>query len=45
MNEKIWLQEASDRIKDEQHEFAIIYGDYYYIEAIWKLTGQELFIW
>ena len=22
-----------------------IYGDYYYIEAIWKLTGRELFIW
>jgi unsaturated chondroitin disaccharide hydrolase len=30
---------------DEKHEFAIIYGDYFFIEAIWKLTGQELFIW
>ena len=30
---------------DEEHEFPIIYGDYYYIEAVWKLTGKELFIW
>ncbi len=30
---------------DRDHEFPIIYGDYYYIEAIWKLTGRELFIW
>ena len=21
------------------------YADYYFIEAIWKLTGDELFIW
>lgn len=27
------------------HEIPIIYGDYYLIEAIWKLTGEELFIW
>ena len=26
-------------------EFLRTYGDYYYIEAIWKLTGEELFIW
>lgn len=26
-------------------EVPIIYGDYYFIEAIWKLTGDELFIW
>ena len=30
---------------DEKHEFSIIYGDYFFIEGIWKLTGQELFIW
>ena len=30
---------------DKEHEFAIIYGDYYFVEAIWKLTGRELFIW
>ncbi len=27
------------------HEFAMLYCDYYFIEAIWKLTGKELFIW
>ena len=30
---------------DEKHEFSIIYGDYFFIEAIFKLTGEELFIW
>jgi len=23
----------------------LIYGDYYFIEAIWKLAGLELFLW
>ena len=27
------------------HEITIIYGDYYFIEAVMKLSGQELFIW
>ncbi len=26
-------------------EIAIIYADYYYLEALLKLTGKELFIW
>lgn len=30
---------------DDRHNFPIVYGDYYYIEAIWKLTGEELFLW
>ncbi len=30
---------------DKEHEFSIIYGDYFFIEAIFKLTGEELFIW
>ena len=30
---------------DKNHDFPIIYGDYYYIEAIWKLTEKELFLW
>ena len=27
------------------HHITMVYADYYYIEAIWKLTGRELFIW
>ena len=30
---------------DKEHEFSIIYGDYYYLEALMKLNGRELFIW
>lgn len=39
------LEKCTAAYHDEAHEFSIIYGDYYYIEAILKLTGQELFIW
>lgn len=39
------LEKCTAAYHDEEHEFSIIYGDYYFIEAIWKLTGQELFIW
>ncbi len=39
------LEKCTAAFHDEAHEFSIIYGDYYFIEAIWKLTGEELFIW
>lgn len=39
------LEKCTAAYHDEEHEFAIIYGDYFFIEAIWKLTGDELFIW
>ena len=39
------LTRCSASYHDKNHEFPIIYGDYYYIEAIWKLTDKELFIW
>ena len=39
------LEKCTGAYHDKAHEFSIIYGDYYFIEAIWKLTGQELFIW
>ncbi len=39
------VEKCTAAYHDAKHEFAIIYGDYYYIEAIWKLTGKELFIW
>ena len=39
------LEKCTAAYHDKEHEFPIIYGDYYFIEAIWKLTGQEVFIW
>ncbi|HIT90481.1 MAG TPA: glycoside hydrolase family 88 protein [Candidatus Merdenecus merdavium] len=47
-----WTEETDNIVErctaayhDKEHEFAIVYGDYFFIEAIWKLTEQELFIW
>lgn len=39
------LEKCTAAFHDKTHEFSIIYGDYYFIEAIFKLTGEELFIW
>ena len=39
------LEKCTAAYHDAEHEFPIIYGDYYFIEAIWKLMGKELFIW
>ncbi|MCR4764443.1 MAG: glycoside hydrolase family 88 protein [Lachnospiraceae bacterium] len=39
------LTKCTAAYHDREHNFPIIYGDYYYIEAIWKLTGTELFMW
>ncbi len=36
------LEKCTAAYHDEKHEFAIIYGDYYYIEALMKLTGSAL---
>lgn len=39
------LTHCSASYDEKNHNYSIIYGDYYYIEAIFKLTGEELFIW
>ncbi len=39
------LAKCSAAYNDDRHEFPIIYGDYYFIEAINKLAEKELFIW
>jgi len=39
------VEKCSAAYHENNHEFSIIYGDYYFIEAIFKLTGEELFIW
>lgn len=39
------LEKCTAAYHDTAHEFSIIYGDYYFMEAILKLSGKELFIW
>lgn len=39
------VEKCTAAYHDEKHEFSIIYGDYYFIEAVFKLAGKELFIW
>lgn len=39
------VEKCTAAFNDREHEFAIIYGDYFFIEAIFKLTGEETFIW
>ena len=39
------LTKCTAAYHDKKHEFSIIYGDYYFLEALMKLVGKELFIW
>ncbi len=39
------LEKCTAAYHDKVHEFSIIYGDYYFVEALMKLVGKELFIW
>lgn len=39
------LEKCTAAYHDPEHEFSIIYGDYYFLEALMKLTEKELFIW
>ncbi len=39
------LTKCTAAYHDQEHEFSIIYGDYYFLEALMKLTDKELFIW
>jgi len=39
------LEKCTAAYHDQKHEFAIIYGDYYLIEALMKLNGKDLKIW
>ena len=36
------VEKCTAAYHDARHEFAINYGDYYYIEALMKLSGDEL---
>ena len=39
------VEKCTAAYHDAEHEFTIIYGDYYFIEGIWKLMQKELMIW
>lgn len=39
------LENGSVAYHDEKHNFPIIYGDYFFTEAVFKLCGKELFMW
>jgi len=39
------LEGGSVAYNDEKHNFSIVYGDYYFTEAIFKLCDKELFMW
>ena len=39
------LEKCTAAYHDKEHEFAIIYGDYYFTEAVFKLTDKEIFLW
>ena len=39
------IENCSVAYHDEKHNFPMVYGDYYFTEAIFKLCGKELFMW
>lgn len=39
------LTHCSAAYDGAEHNFHMMYADYYFIEAIWKLSGQEIFLW
>lgn len=44
-NQDNLLEKCTAAYHDRDHEFSIIYGDYYFIEAVFKLTGEGIFVW
>lgn len=39
------IEKCSSRYQEEHHNYSLIYGDYYFTEAILKLCDKELFLW
>lgn len=39
------LEKGTAAFHDENHEFPIIYGDYFFMEVVFRLTGEEVFLW
>ncbi|MCR4926993.1 MAG: glycoside hydrolase family 88 protein [Lachnospiraceae bacterium] len=44
-NHDILLTRCSASYNEENHNYPIIYGDYYYLEALLKLNNKGIFIW
>lgn len=40
-----FLQKCTGAYHDKKHEFPIIYGDYYFMEAIFKLKETSVYLW
>ncbi len=40
-----FLTKCTGAYHSSDHEFNIIYGDYYFMEAIFKLKGNDIFLW
>ena len=39
------VEKCTAAYNDKDHDFTIIYGDYYLTEAILKLCDKDLFLW
>jgi len=39
------LKNCTGAYHAKDHHFSIIYGDYYFIEAVFKLKGNDIFLW
>ncbi len=39
------LENCSAAYNDDKHNITLIYGDYFYTEALCRLSGNELFLW
>ena len=39
------VEKCTAAYHDKEHEFSIIYGDYFFIEAILKLLDKDFLIW
>ncbi len=39
------LENCADCYHSDREQMSLIYGDYFFVEALWKLTGRYLAIW
>ncbi|MNO04901.1 hypothetical protein D3C81_2260890 [compost metagenome] len=39
------VQKGSSAYHTDRHHQPIIYGDYYLLEAVFKLKGDDLYLW